>query len=33
VNLARVDGDSKFYLDGLIGPQMFQVFGAMKPWW
>jgi Carboxypeptidase regulatory-like domain len=32
VNLSRVGGDSRFYLDGLIGPQMFQVFGAMKPW-
>ncbi len=31
-NVSHVGSDSTFRLDGLIGPQMFQVFGAMKPW-
>jgi hypothetical protein len=31
-NVAHVGADSTFRLDALVGPQMFQVFGAMRPW-
>lgn len=31
-NVSHMRGDLTFQLDGLLGPQMLQVFGAMKPW-
>ena len=31
-NIAHVGADWTFRLDALIGPQMFQAFGAMRPW-
>jgi hypothetical protein len=32
VNVSHVREDLTFQLDGLFGPQMLQVFGAMGPW-
>ena len=31
-NMSHVRSDLTFQLDGLFGPQMLQVFGAMRPW-
>jgi hypothetical protein len=31
-NVSHVRDDFTFQLDGLLGPQMLQVFGAMTPW-
>ena len=32
VNASQVRDDLTFQIDGLLGPQMLQVYGAMKPW-